>query len=232
MKFDVNDIIGQRFGKLTVIQYSHKVAQKNGKAYYHYYLCKCDCGNEKIIDRSSLKRSKGTESCGCIAHGENIIGKKFGHLTVLKVDHLKQRYYKNGSIRGHRRYYLCQCDCGNQKVVNRDYLIQAKNPSCGCATRIGQQRAKITHNLSSHRLYNIYHKIKARCYKKDNKSYKDYGERGIIMCDEWKLDFVNFYNWSMNNGYKDNLSLDRIDVNGNYEPSNLCYFSDVSLIGL
>lgn len=220
MKIDVNDIVGQKFGKLTVLNYSHKTLNKSGKGYTYYYLCKCECGNEKIIDRGSLRRTNGTKSCGCVVLGENLIGKTFGHLTVLKIDHLKPRYYPNGSLKGHRTFFLCQCDCGKQKIVSRDYILQAKDLSCGCSAQYNMQRAKITHNLSHHRLYNIYHKIIARCYKPNNHSYKNYGERGILMDPSWRADFMNFYNWAINNGYADNLSLDRINVNGNYEPSN------------
>ena len=219
-KFDVNDIVGKRFGKLVVLAFDHKKPHKNSTGFTYYYLCKCDCGNTKIIDRSSLRRTNGTQSCGCISLGENIIGKKFGRLTVLKIDHLKPRFYPNGAIRGHRTFYLCECECGNKKVVNRDYLIQAREPSCGCVGKDNQRIARTTHNLASHRLYNIYHKIISRCYKPQNKAYKDYGARGITMDDKWKRDFVTFYNWAINNGYSEEYSLDRINVNGNYEPSN------------
>ena len=66
----------------------------------------------------------------------------------------------------------------------------------------------------------IYSNMNERCYNKKNNRYYLYGNRGIIVCEEWKNNFVNFYNWAINNGYKDNLTIDRIDNNGNYEPSN------------
>ena len=62
--------------------------------------------------------------------------------------------------------------------------------------------------------------MKQRCYNKNDMHYNEYGSRGIVVCDEWKHDFMNFYNWAIENGYKENLTIDRIDVNGNYEPSN------------
>lgn len=77
-----------------------------------------------------------------------------------------------------------------------------------------------THGMSNTRLYNIYDNMKSRCYRKSNTEYKRYGARGITVCEEWLDDFMNFYNWAINNGYDDNLSIDRIDTNGNYEPSN------------
>lgn len=76
------------------------------------------------------------------------------------------------------------------------------------------------HGFKHTRIYNVWAGIKARCYNPNNKSYKDYGGRGIIMCDEWKNGFINFKNWAISNGYNDNLTIDRINVNGDYEPSN------------
>ena len=77
-----------------------------------------------------------------------------------------------------------------------------------------------THGMSKTRIYGIWHGIKARCYYPKNAGYSHYGGRGINVCDEWKNNFQAFYDWAMANGYNDNLSIDRIDVNGNYEPSN------------
>lgn len=76
------------------------------------------------------------------------------------------------------------------------------------------------HKKCDTRLYCIFGAVKSRCYNKNNKRYKDYGGRGIAVCDEWKDDFMSFYNWAILNGYNDTLTIDRIDVNGNYEPSN------------
>lgn len=79
---------------------------------------------------------------------------------------------------------------------------------------------KVIHGLRHTRIYATYHHIIAKCYKKYDNHYKWYGARGIVVCQEWLDDFMNFYNWAMENGYQDNLTIDRIDVNGNYEPSN------------
>lgn len=219
MKIDVNDIVGQKFGKLTVLSFSHKKPHKTGTGFTYYYLCRCECGTEKLYDRGSLRRTRGTVSCGCICKGVDIIGKKFGKLTVLKEEKRTPRY-RNGILRGHRIYYLCQCECGNQIVTQRDCLLRGNTKSCGCLKHIAPKEKFTTHGLTKTRLYNIFHKMRARCLKPNCKQYKDYGARGITICPEWKNSFLTFYEWSMNNGYADNLSLDRIDVNGNYEPSN------------
>ena len=86
--------------------------------------------------------------------------------------------------------------------------------------RTGSLNPNYKHGLKRTRLFSIWSNMKSRCYNQNIKSYSHYGARGITMCDEWKNDFKSFYDWSMSNGYKDDLTIDRIDVNGNYEPSN------------
>lgn len=141
----------------------------------------------------------------------NIAGIKFTRLTAIKFDH----YHKKPN--GQRvEYWLCKCDCGKTSIVCKGDLTSGNIKSCGCLLK----EALHTHKLSKTRLYKTYHNIKKRCYNLNNPRYKDYGKRGIKMCTEWENDFVAFYNWSLNNGYKDNLTIDRIDNNGNYEPSN------------
>ena len=136
----------------------------------------------------------------------DLTGQRFNRLTVLE-------YYGQSK-------WLCKCDCGNETIVNAHKLKTGHTQSCGCLQKEKASVANTKHRLSDSRLYGIWSNIKDRCYRKNNPSYKDYGCRGILMCDEWKNDFLAFYNWSMNNGYEYNLTIDRIDNNGNYEPEN------------
>lgn len=143
-----------------------------------------------------------------------MIGQKFGRLTV--IEELPERKNRN-------KVYKCLCDCGKYTDVIGYHLRSGKTKSCGCLKAINgkkQCELRITHGKTHTRLYIIFKNMKTRCYNKHFKKYKYYGGRGIVVCDEWLNDFMAFYNWSMNNGYNDSLTIDRIDVNGNYEPSN------------
>lgn len=144
---------------------------------------------------------------------KNLSNQKFGKLTALKrVDDYIQPCGQ------HVLMYECLCDCGNIVNVRAEYLKTGHTKSCGCL-RIEKQ-PHTTHGKTGTRIHNIWRSMKRRCYTKSHIEYKRYGARGIIVCDEWNNDFEKFYEWSMKNGYNDNLSIDRIDVNGNYEPSN------------
>lgn len=169
----------------------------------------------------------------------NLIGQKFGRLTVIeKVGTRKKPCGKTIMI------WKCKCDCGNITEANTSALRSGEKSSCGCLRKerkpksgkktndnqirniknydTGEYLQAICseHGLSRSRLYNIWQAMKTRCYNKNHKFYKDYGGRGIKICKEWQHDFMSFREWAVNNGYKDSLTIDRIDVNGNYEPSN------------
>ena len=135
---------------------------------------------------------------------KDITAKKFGRLTAL---------YKLHNCSKKRVHYLCICDCGNFTEVASNNLTNGKIKSCGCL------RGKNHHKCDT-RLYRIYYNMKNRCYNKDLPQYKDWGGRGITLCDEWLNDFMAFYNWAIENGYNDSLSIDRVDNDGNYEPLN------------
>ena len=146
-----------------------------------------------------------------MAEASNLIGQKFGRLTVID----RAEKYKDGHA-----MWLCRCECGTEKVILEKCLKNGKTKSCGCLRKEITVKRLTKHGLNNIRLYDIWSGIKQRCYNSKRKGFGIYGGRGIIMCDEWENNFMSFYDWAMANGYADNLSIDRIDVNGNYCPEN------------
>lgn len=153
---------------------------------------------------------------------KNLVGQKFGKLLVINPT--DKRNSKREVI------WECKCDCGNKTFANTYSLTSGHTKSCGCSinheslSAAGKKGGGIVkHNLSKTRIYKTYTDMIHRCHNPNNPEFKNYGSRGIKVCDEW-LDKENgvmsFYNWAINNGYKENLSIDRIDVNGNYCPEN------------
>ena len=135
---------------------------------------------------------------------ELLAGQRFGRWTVLRE--LEQRN-PHGDV-----VYECLCDCGSVRVVTGSSLIHGRSKSCGCLKR--------KHGGTHSRLYKIWKTMKDRCYSVNRTNYPHYGGRGITVCDEWKNDFSVFRDWALSNGYTEELTLDRIDVNGNYCPEN------------
>lgn len=199
----VVDLTGQRFGHLSVIERA-KENTEDGKA---KWICKCDCGNECAVRSDSLRLGR-TKSCGCNEFRPiDLTGHKYGHLTVIE---------KAGRDKGGKITWKCVCDCGKEHIVNSANLRSGNIKSCGCGNfRKGEEKI-------DKRIQRIWANMHTRCYNKNVDYYKNYGARGIKMCDEWigENGCRHFYEWAKENGYKDGLTIDRIDNDGNYEPSN------------
>lgn len=163
----------------------------------------------------------------------DITGQRFGRLTAISVHKVYNR----------RKYWNCICDCGVSTVARQDQLVCGKTKSCGCLAvetrqatigavncRKTPRKQKPDHDLrhdrwsavihDNPRLYRIWKSMKSRCYYEKNKCFHCYGGRGIEICEEWRVSFTLFADWALSNGYADNLTIDRIDVNGNYSPEN------------
>lgn len=144
----------------------------------------------------------------------DLTGHKQGRLTIIE--------YAGKNSSG-RTTWKCQCSCGNVAYITTHELRNSRHPqeSCGCLRNELSGSRTRTHGLSGNkRLFNIWCHMRTRCNNPHRKSYARYGGRGIKVCEEWDNSFESFYYWAIHNGYKDNLTLDRIDNNGNYEPSN------------
>lgn len=141
----------------------------------------------------------------------DLTGQKFGRLTV--VERAEDYVGKSGN---RKVRWLCKCECGKEAIIRGCDLKDGHTKSCGCDPK----RHNKKHGLGGTRLYSTWNGMKRRCSNPNDKEYKNYGGRGVKVCDEWIDDFTKFYNWAVSHGYDDNLTIDRIDVNGNYEPSN------------
>lgn len=140
----------------------------------------------------------------------DLTGMKFGKLTALKVV---------GRSKAGKLMWLCKCECGKTSVVASCSLVQGQTKSCGCG-RYGNNKKYGSVPSRKQRLYNIWIGIKDRCLNPNNENYFRYGGRGIGICQEWLKDYMTFHDWAIENGYEQGLTIDRINVDGDYNPDN------------
>lgn len=149
---------------------------------------------------------------------KDLTGQRFGRLTVI------ERVENHGT----EVAWKCQCDCGNTTKVSGHNLLRGATRSCGCLHKEALAKARsichMQHGGKGEKLYVTWQNMRKRCKNPNDKNYKNYGGRGILICEEWN-DYAKFREWATSNGYTPDLrgqalSIDRIDVNGNYEPSN------------
>jgi len=146
----------------------------------------------------------------------DLVGFRFGRLTALG---------KTGVNQCGNSMWECICDCGNKVIANSQNLKSGHTQSCGCRkseVTISRNKAGMLGNAprSSDRLYRIYYGMISRCFNEKTSHYKNYGARGITICEEWRANFDSFAAWALSNGYRDDLSIDRINNDGNYCPEN------------
>jgi len=142
---------------------------------------------------------------------KDLTGQRFGRLVVLEKQGVRKFNCGSSAVE-----WKCKCDCGNEKIVLTQDLKSKKVQSCGCF----QIEARMTHQLSNHKLYRVWVSMINRCYDPKTRHYKDYGGRGIFVCEEWRNNFKIFYDWCMENNYEEGLTVDRTDNDKEYSPSN------------
>lgn len=141
------------------------------------------------------------------------IGEKYGFVEIIDVGYRLQSGKNRGTV-------TFRCECGTVKTVLSHNVLNGRTKSCGCKEFELKAKANLRHGKWKERIYRTYVDMKHRCLNSNNKRYDRYGGRGIKICDEWLADFINFYNWAMENGYTDELTIERIDNDGNYCPEN------------
>lgn len=197
-------MIGMEYGDYKIIS----LVDKEEKL---FFTLECKTCGEKVtalcqsIKDNAKRYKKCTKHYNPIKFDESYIGQKKNFLKVIGITRLPNKH----------RAFICECDCGNTTVIEPSFWQQGIVKSCGCLSN----SFKLEHSEELDRLRRIHSGMMQRCYNSNSSGYRHYGGRGICICEDWH-DREVFIEWALNNGYRNDLSIDRIDVNGNYEPSN------------
>ena len=202
------DISNRMFGRLRPIQIAETPIRGRLP-----WKCLCECGNIVFVCSGQLV-SGNTKSCGCLKSDSaserffiDLSGKTFSGWTVIR----------RTENRGRRTMWECVCVCGAKRDVQAESLTSGKSASCGCISREATSQRSKTHGMRHTREWNTWNRMIQRCTNKKNPAFKDYGGRGIFVCERWLNSFENFY---ADMGDSNGLQIDRINNNGNYEPGN------------
>ena len=199
------DLTGQKFGRLTVIEQAPREHKKFGLS----WRCLCECGKE-IVTLAACLRSGDTQSCGSHRSVIDLTGKRFGRLIVLE---------RGPNQGGRNTIWVCKCDCGKTvKVLGNNLRAEQGTRSCGCLIIENVTKIHTTHGWKYTPEYRCWSNMHTRCNNPNTNNFYHYGGRGITVCERWSK-FENFIN-DMGPRPTAQHSIDRIDVNGNYEPSN------------
>lgn len=206
------DLTGQKYNNLLVLSYHRK---SNGGILWN---CKCDCGNNTTASSYELTHSK-KKSCGCLIRkcrvSLDFVGYENEDIIVIALSDKKS---------GKEPLWEYKCKhCGKINSSTKGN-IKRNQATCKCIhySRVSESESMIGRNT---KIYQIWCGMKTRCFNEKDSAYKYYGGRGVTICEEWKNNFELFYNWSLQNGYEDGLSIERKNVNENYCPENCCWIA-------